>query len=259
MGNELNFTRASSELPVHPFTPQGALDVLANDAPSFAETRARRQDDAKKSKDTFAGPLLKAIDNAEVPIVQLFDSRNPHAANDTVVINTSWSNPNGLRADGKLILQYDAQGNPCSAQFRDKHGNVEDIMLDKKTHSFVAEEKYQTAQGVTATLDFDAKDHLAHENIEMANSTEQFDFKGDKLVHQKFVLGGDQVLEFNDGEQKTITASGPASPENPVKTQQFQYDDSESSPRVIQFSVEGGKQYKGVQLKDGRWAVHEVK
>jgi hypothetical protein len=57
---------------------------------------------------------------------------------------------------------------------------------------------------------------------------------------------------------RAILSSGPALGRNPITEEKYDYGSFDSKPRSIEFTVANGKQYRGVQLRDGRWKVHEV-
>src|SRR5271156_2025311 len=189
------------------WSPQESLNVLSKYAFDFPATEERYQKDGERAKEQLEGPLAKGIENADTPVFELFDSFKPHKANETVERDTHYLDKNGPKVAGKLALHYDSEGKPASADFRDEFGNVEKLTLDS-THSYVLQDQYQTAQGTSATFDFNGVD-LTHEKIEMPNSTSDYSFDGGRLSHHIFTINGQSLELTDDKKDKTIIASGP--------------------------------------------------
>jgi len=240
------------------WSAQASLNVLARDAFDFGEEEAKLQSYGLKSKEIYEGPLAKAIEKGDVPVMQLFDSLNPHKPGETVERETHYLDKTGPKVAGKLALHYDSEGKPASAEFRDAQGNIENLTIDSKTHAFIGQDQYHTAQGANATFDFNGLE-LSHATIALPNSTEKYDFDRGRLSHHIFAINGGSLELRDDQTGKTITATGPAQGRNPIVQEKYDYGAIDSTPRSIEFTVANGKQYRGLQLPDGRWKVSELK
>jgi hypothetical protein len=240
------------------WSPQRALNVLASDSMDFAHEEGKLRNEAAMDRQNYEGPLARAIENGDVPVMQLFDSLHPHKPNQTVESETHFSDKSGIKKDGKLTLRYDSQGLPAAAEFHDNFGNVENVTLDPQNHTAMVQDRYQMSFGTTATFDFDQTQLITHQKVEMPTSTEQYDFERGSLSHHIFSING-ATLEFRDDQiERTITATGPKMGRNPIVKEKYDYGVIDTTPRTIQFTA-NGKDYRGVQLSDGRWKLGELK
>jgi len=214
------------------------------------------------------GPIAKS----NIPVVTLFDSTKPHKANQ-IVVNDNFELPDELGQShsnsvrGRLELHYGANGQPESARFVDRDGNVEELKVDQKDPTKLAEDHYDF-KSIHVTADFKMKGgQVYQEPIVNPDSTSvTTDIKDG--IHYKFQAQEGSLTFAEDRSGRSLEYSATQSTRDEHKAdpsfvvnERYEYND----PSFDNGQVSGivitrlnGDQFRAVRGADGAWQVNKV-
>jgi len=255
-----HLTEGTANLPP---PPAELFAKYARTAPNFNEAENRLLDSVVRQQTDLEGPIARA----SIPVVTLFDSKLPHQANQTT-INDKFEvqDAHGLMVRGKLELHYGADGQPASARFTDQYGNVEELKVDQKDPTKLAEDHYDYRQ-IGATADFQFEDgHVTHQSIVNKDSSSTTIDQKDG-IHYRFEVPEAALILSEDHSGKSMEYSASQATIDQHKDdpayivhEKFEYNDplSDTQPSAITLTRENGEQFRAVPAANGAWQVSKL-